>query len=134
MREFRCESLGNKCGWKHVATEELLADMVALHLRDVHGVQALDSDMVGKIKNLFTYPTESDAAGAADTVMKEYNCDMDPECAWRYIAMTEELIADGAAVHAREAHGITEFSPEMIARVKRSIHPWTGDKDQKKVA
>jgi predicted small metal-binding protein len=121
MREFRCESLGNNCSWKHIATEELLTDMVALHLRDVHGVQALDSDMVGRIKNLFTYPTKADAAAAADLVMKEYNCDISPECTWRYIAMTEELIADGAAVHAREAHGIREFSPEMIAHVKKSI-------------
>ena len=76
MREFRCSSLGYQCSWKHIATEELLADMVALHLRDVHGVQALDNEMVGKIKNLFTYPTKADAAGAADLVMKEYNCDM----------------------------------------------------------
>lgn len=127
MREFRCSSLGYQCSWRHVATEELLADMVALHLRDVHGVKAVDSDMVGKIKNLFSYPKESDAAAAADLVMKEYNCDLGPKCTWRYIAMTEELIADGAAVHAREKHGITDFSPELIARVKQSIHDWTGE-------
>jgi predicted small metal-binding protein len=127
MREFRCSSLGYQCSWKHIATEELLADMVALHLRDVHGVKAVDSAMVGKIKNLFSYPKESDAAVAADLVMKEYNCDMGPGCTWRYIAMTEELIADGAAVHAREKHGIKDFSPEMIARVKRSIHNWAGE-------
>lgn len=131
MREFKCSSMGNDCAWKHIATEELLTDMVALHLRDVHGVQAVDSDMVGRIKNLFSYPTIADAAGAIDLVMKEYNCDMEPECTWRYIAMTEELIVDGTAVHAREAHGVKEFSPEMAAKVKQSIHAWTGERGKR---
>ena len=125
MREFRCESLGNKCSWKHIArTEELLADVVAVHLREVHGVKEVEPDMLGKIKNLFLYPSAVDAAEAADLVLKEYNCKMEPACTWRYIAMTEELIADGAAVHAREAHGIKEFTPEMIAKVKKSAHEW----------
>jgi predicted small metal-binding protein len=132
MREFRCENLGNKCAWKHIArTEELLADMVAIHLRDVHGVKEVGPDMLGKIKNLFVTPTAVDAAAAADLVLKEYNCDMEPECTWRYIAMTEELIADGAAVHAREVHGIKEFTPEMIAKVKKSVHEWEPEKGQK---
>ena len=132
MREFRCENLGNKCTWKHIArTEELLADMVAVHLRDVHGVKEVGPDMLGKIKNLFVTPTAADAAAAADLVLKEYNCNMEPACTWRYIAMTEELIADGAAVHAREAHGIKEFTPEMIAKVKKSAHEWEPEKEQK---
>ena len=132
MREFRCENLGNKCTWKHIArTEELLADMVAVHLRDVHGVKEVGPDMLGKIKNLFVTPTAADAAAAADLVLKEYNCNMEPACTWRYIAMTEELIADGAAVHAREAHGIKEFTPEMIAKVKKSAHEWEPEKKQK---
>ena len=47
MREFKCASLGNNCTWKHIAkTEELLADVVALHLRDVHGMKAVSQDMV----------------------------------------------------------------------------------------
>ena len=51
MREFRCESLGNKCSWKHIArTEELLADVVAIHLRDVHGVKEVRPDLLGKIR------------------------------------------------------------------------------------
>jgi len=125
MKEFVCKSLGNKCTWRHIAkTEELLADIVAVHLRDVHGVREVSPDMLGKIKNLFTPAT--DAAGAVDLVLKEYNCDMGPKCTWRYIAMTEELIADGAAVHARDVHGIKEFTPEMIARVKKSAHTWMG--------
>jgi predicted small metal-binding protein len=131
MREFACKSLGNDCTWKHIAkTEELLADIVAVHLRDVHGVREVSPVMLGKIKNLFAFPTAADAAGAADLVLKEYNCDMGPECTWRYIAMTEELIADGAAVHAREAHGIKEFTPEMIAKVKKSAHEWKWESEK----
>jgi predicted small metal-binding protein len=128
MREFKCASLGYQCSWKHIATEERLADMAALHLRDVHGVQAIDSEMVGRIKNLFTYPTKADAAAAADLVMKEYNCDMGPECTWRYIAMSEDLVSEGAAAHARERHGIKEISREMLAKINRSIHKWVGDR------
>ncbi len=131
MREFKCSSLGYQCSWKHIATEELLADMVALHLRDVHGVQALDNETVGKIKNLFTYPTKDAAAGAADLVMREYNCDMGAECTWRYIAMSEDLISEGAAAHAREKHGIKDFTHEMRAKVMASIRKWTGDKKKK---
>ncbi len=133
MREFRCESLGYMCKWKHIArTEELLADVTAIHLRDVHDVQEVSPDMLGKIKSLFTFPTAADAAQAADLVLKEYNCDMQPECSWRYIAMTEDLIADGAAVHARETHGIKEFTPEMIARVKKVSHEWQGEIEKEK--
>jgi predicted small metal-binding protein len=134
MREFKCESLGNKCNWKHIAkTEELLADVVAVHLRDVHGVKEVGPDMLGKIKNLFLYPDAVDAAKAADVVLKEYNCNMEPACTWRYIAMTEELIADGVAVHARDAHGVKEFTPAMIADVKKSAHEWEPErgKDRK---
>jgi predicted small metal-binding protein len=128
MREFRCKSLGNKCSWKHIArTEELLADMVAIHLRDVHGVREVGPEMLGKIKNLFLNPSSVDADKATDLVLKEYNCTIGPNCTWRYIAMTEELIADGAAVHAREAHGVREFTPEMIARVKNSSHEWDAE-------
>ncbi len=132
MKEFKCASLGNNCNWKHVAkTEELLADITAIHLRDVHGVQEIGPDMLGKIKTLFAPSTGADAARSADLVLKEYNCDMHTACTWRYIAMTEELIADGAAVHAREAHGIKEFTPEMIARVKQSAHAWQGEELKK---
>jgi len=127
MKEFACKNLGYNDSWKYIAkTEELLADMVAVHLRDVHGVNELSPDMLGKIKNSFSNPSQADAAGVADLVLKEYNCDMEPACTWRYIAQTEELIADGVAVHAREAHGIKEFSPEMMTRVKNSAHEWKG--------
>ena len=131
MREFRCESLGNKCSWKHIArTEELLADVVAIHLRDVHGVKEVRPDMLGKIKNFFLNPTAVDASKASDLVLKEYDCDFGPACDWRYIAMTEELIADGAAVHAREVHGVKEFTPEMIAKVKKSARDWDIEREK----
>jgi predicted small metal-binding protein len=131
MREFKCSSLGYDCSWKHIEREELLADMVALHLRDVHGVQALDNEMVGKIKNLYTFPTKEDAAEAADLVMREYNCDMGPECTWRYVAMSESLISEGAEKHAREKHGVKDFTQELRDKVMASIRKWTGEKKKK---
>ncbi len=132
MREFKCESLGNKCSWRHVAkTEELLADITAIHLRDVHGVREVSPDMLGKIKNLFLFPETQDTPEEAEPVLKEYNCTMGPKCSWRYIAMTEDLIADGVAVHARDVHGIREFSPEMVARVKQAAHAWDMEKELK---
>lgn len=135
MREFRCNSLGNACTWKHIArTEELLADITAIHLRDVHGVREVGPEMLGKIKNLFLNPTAIDAENASNLVLKEYSCTMGPKCTWHYIAMTEELIADGAAVHAREIHGIREFTPEMIAKVKMSSHDWDMNELKKKRA
>ena len=133
MRELKCASLGYTCKWKHIAnTEELLADIAAIHLRDVHGMKAISPDMLGKIKNAFTPPSEADAETFGDVKLKEYNCDMAPKCSWRYVAMTEELIADGAAVHAREAHGIKEFSTAMIAKVKKAAHEWNWDSEKKK--
>jgi predicted small metal-binding protein len=128
MKEFKCASLGNKCTWKHIAkTEELLADVAAVHLRDVHGMKALTTDMVGKIKNAFSNPDPIDAAKAEGLEMKEFMCkDLGYSCNWKYIAQTEELIADGVAVHAREAHGIREFTPELKAKVEKSLHLWKG--------
>lgn len=127
MKEFACRSLGNNCTWKHIArTEELLADMAAVHLRDVHGTTALTSDMVGKIKNAFSNPSPIEEKEAEALVLKEYRCDLAPKCTWHYIAQTEELIADGVAVHAREAHGIREFTPEMKVRVENALHLWRG--------
>ncbi|MDA8423605.1 MAG: DUF1059 domain-containing protein [Nitrospiraceae bacterium] len=59
--------------------------------------------------------------------MKAASCkNLGFDCGFRYIAQTEELIADGIAMHAREAHGIMEFSPEMSTRVKSMAHDWKG--------
>jgi predicted small metal-binding protein len=127
MREFKCRSIGNDCSWKHIAkTEELLADIVAVHLRDVHGRQSLDNDMVVKIKNAFSNPAPLESKAAEDLIMKVYRCGLGKGCEWKYIAQTEELIVDGVAVHAREAHGIREFSAEMKVKVEKALQPWKG--------
>jgi predicted small metal-binding protein len=128
MIQFRCSRLGNRCNWKHIAkTEELLADMVAVHLRDVHGMTALNAEMVGKIKRTFSNPSPLEAKEAESLVLKEFKCsDIGYKCNWKYIAQTEELIVDGVAVHAREAHGITEFTPELKTKVANSLHEWRG--------
>ena len=128
MREFTCRGLGNDCSWKHVArTEDLLTDIVALHLREVHGMASLDAAMVAKIKGAFSNPTAVEAKEAEGLVLKEFRCsDLGQKCSWHYIAQTEDLIVDGVAVHAREAHGITEFTPEMRTKVENLLRVWNG--------
>ncbi len=128
MREFTCKSLGYKCGWKHIAkTEELLTDMVAIHLRDVHNVPALTQEMVGNIKQAFSKAPQVSMPEKDAPVLKEVTCkDLGVNCGFRYIAQTEELIADGMAVHAREAHGIKEFTVEMSTKVKNAARVWKG--------
>jgi predicted small metal-binding protein len=130
MKEFRCSSLGLNDRWKHIArTDDLLLDTVALHLRDVHEMNDLSPEMLAKIRNVFTTPTAQDAAAAADLVLKEYNCDHDPACTWRYLAQTEDLIVEGAAAHARDKHGIGKFTPDMADTVKKTIHRHEEKKD-----
>ncbi len=128
MREFKCASLGYQCNWKHIGkTEELIADVAAVHLRDVHGVSALSMEMVGKIKNALSNPSPTEARKAEAQVLKQFDCkDLGNTCTWKYIAQTEELIVDGVAVHAREAHGIKEFTPELAKKVKTLAHEWRG--------
>jgi predicted small metal-binding protein len=127
MRAFRCSSLGNKCSWKYIAkTEELLADVAAVHLRDVHGISALDSTMVAKIKNAFSNPTPVEEKETEGLSLKVYRCGFGKGCEWKYVAQTEELIVDGVAVHAREVHGISEFNSEMKVLVKNALQPWSG--------
>jgi predicted small metal-binding protein len=129
MREFACKSMGYDCGWKHVArTEELLTDVVAIHLRDVHAVPELTQDMVGSIKRVFTDGEHIEMPRVdEEPVLKEFKCrDLGMDCGFRYIAQTEELITDGVALHAREAHGITEFSSELKVKVANSLHEWKG--------
>ena len=128
MRTITCRSLGQDCNWKQTAgTDDLLLDKVAVHLREAHGIPAIYPEMMGAIHRAFSGP-ENDkivTPGDVDPELKEFRCaDIGQRCDFHYIAMTEELIADGAAVHAREAHGIMEFTPEMIAQVKKSVHVW----------
>ncbi len=136
MKEFKCADLReNGCNWKYIAkTEELLTDVVALHLREAHGMQELSPDMIGRIKHAFTSPSAEDIARVEGLipeddrpVMKEFLCkDLGTGCSWHYLAQTGDLLADGVAVHAREAHGIKEFTPELALRVKTLAHEWHG--------
>jgi len=128
MKKFECKGIGLKCNWNNIAaTEERLADIVAIHLRDVHEMKALTPEMLGKIKNSFSNPSPVEAEKAKDLVLREFDCkDLGYKCSWKYIAQTEELIADGVAMHAREAHGLKEFTPEMKAKVENSLHEWRG--------
>jgi len=83
--------------------------------------------MVIKIKNSFSNPTPVEAKQAENLVLKEISCkDLGFTCGWKYIAQTEELLVDGVAVHAREAHGIKEFTSEMATKVKQLAHEWKG--------
>ena len=101
--------------------------MAAVHLRDVHGVTAVNADMVGRIKRSFSNPSPIEAREAENLVLKEFKCsDIGNKCNFKYIAMTEDLIVDGVAVHAREAHGIMEFTQELKVKVANSLHAWKG--------
>ncbi len=129
MREFACSSLGYNCGWKHrERTEDLLTDVVAIHLREVHGVPELTQEMIGAVKHAFKNGEPVEAPAEEDAlVLREVSCkDIGMDCGYRYIAQTKDLIADGIAMHAREAHGITELSPEMVTRIKTLAHEWRG--------
>lgn len=119
--EINCKDLGNPdCKWKAVSnTEDKLADYVALHMRDQHGVREFTQEMIADVKKTGKMVTPSGAGEDPD--MKEYRC---PKCSWRYLAQTEDLIADAAAVHARDKHNVKEFTQEMITQVKNSLLPW----------
>lgn len=123
--EIKCRDLGYKdCGWKAVSnTEDRLVDYVAVHARDHHGVKEFSQDMIATVKNKVAEPaTIYEEEG--ELRMREYRC---PDCSWRYIAQTEALIADAAAVHARDTHNVTVFTEEMINRVKNSLTDWSGN-------
>ena len=67
------------------------------------------------------------AKAAENLTLKEFRCsDLGQKCSWHYIAQTEELIVDGVAIHAREAHGIKDFTQEMKVKVENSLRPWNG--------
>ncbi|RMG03784.1 MAG: DUF1059 domain-containing protein, partial [Nitrospirae bacterium] len=112
--EFKCNKLGNRgCKWKAISnTEDKLVDLVAVHMRDEHDVKDFTQEMIAEVKQKMS---EVSLKGEGDIPeMKEYRC---PECNWRYLAQTENLIADAAALHARDVHGVKEFTEEMIAEV-----------------
>lgn len=122
--QIKCSDLGYAdCNWVARAnTEDKLVDIVAVHMRDQHKVKDFTTKMIAEVKNklgsLSLSPSEE-----AEPIMKQYNC---PHCDWRYFAQTESLIADAAAMHARDKHDVEEFTEEMIAEVKKSLKPWSG--------
>ena len=44
-----------------------------------------------------------------------------PGCAFTAEAKTEEELLRKIAEHAREAHGVTEVTPELLSKVKSAI-------------
>lgn len=129
MKEFACKSLGYECGWRYIGkTDELLTDIVAVHMRDVHGVAALTQEMVGEIKHTFSKSEVVDSTYQEEELgLKEFKCrDMGLNCDFHYIAQTKELMVDGVALHAREAHGISDFTAEMATKVKSLAQTWHG--------
>jgi predicted small metal-binding protein len=122
--EIRCSDLGNpECSWKAVSnTEDRLVDYAAVHARDHHGVKEFSQEMIATVKNKVGEPVDLHEDDG-EPEMREYHC---PDCSWRYIAQTEALIADAAALHAREEHNVTVFTEEMITGVKNNLQLWSG--------
>jgi predicted small metal-binding protein len=53
---------------------------------------------------------------------KTLSCrDVGVDCDWHACAETEEEVLALGAQHAREDHGITELSDEMVAKAKAAI-------------
>jgi predicted small metal-binding protein len=54
--------------------------------------------------------------------MKEFSCgDVVPGCTASFRAPTEEALLQQIARHARDDHGLTELSPDLVAAVKQRI-------------
>ncbi len=103
MKTFSCSSLGNNC--TEVLTslsEERLAEMAALHLRDAHGIVSISQEKISEIKNLFTTKATADAAFVVDRIFEKYRCSSDPDCTWRFIAEAEAILTGQPRVHERE--------------------------------
>ncbi len=103
MKEFSCADMGYACQTVLTAqTEDRLAELVSLHLREVHGMTSITQDMVATIKNLFASPASPDAAAVVDGIFEKYNCTGDPACTWRYIAEAEMILTGHKTVHSNE--------------------------------
>lgn len=103
MKEFPCSSVMPNCSEVLKAqTEELLAELVALHLRDDHGMLAVPPEKIAQIKKLFISPASADSAFVVDRIFEKYNCDSDPECTWRYIVQAETILTGRDKVPERE--------------------------------
>jgi predicted small metal-binding protein len=46
-----------------------------------------------------------------------------PDCSFTATAQTEEELLERVAAHAAHDHGITEITPELVAKVKAAIRP-----------
>ncbi|MBO9521710.1 MAG: DUF1059 domain-containing protein [Nocardioidaceae bacterium] len=46
-----------------------------------------------------------------------------PGCSARFEEDSRELILAQVVVHAREAHGVAEVGPDMLAAIGANIHP-----------
>lgn len=54
--------------------------------------------------------------------MKRFACgDVVPGCEASWVCSTEDDILARVAVHAREDHGMTDISPELVAAVRSKI-------------
>ena len=53
---------------------------------------------------------------------KSLACDrVVPGCGFKTTATTEEELLKHVAEHARTAHGVSELTPELVAKVKAAI-------------
>ncbi len=103
MKEFSCARLGNNCSVTLTApTEDRLAEMACIHLREAHGMPTVPEETVGRIKRLFTNKASTDAASVVDRIFEKYNCDQDPECTLRYIAEAELILTGRAGACAQQ--------------------------------
>jgi predicted small metal-binding protein len=50
-----------------------------------------------------------------------------PDCPFEATAPTEEELLKMVAAHAAHTHGITEVTPELVAKVKAAIQNRQGD-------
>jgi predicted small metal-binding protein len=48
-----------------------------------------------------------------------------PDCEFTANAQSEEELLAKVAEHARVAHGLTEVTPDLLAKVKAAIHDHT---------
>jgi len=103
MKALSCKDLGNNCNVVLTArTEERLAELASIHLRQAHGMPSVSQEMVARIKRLSRSRTVPDAAYVVDRIFEKYNCNSDPQCTWRYIAEAEMILTGSSSVHSEE--------------------------------
>jgi predicted small metal-binding protein len=103
MKEFSCASIGVDCKTTFKApTDERLLEMISVHAREIHGMNAIPEDMLAKIRNHFVNRATADAAYVVDRIFEKYNCDKDPECTWRYIAEAESILGPNPYVREQD--------------------------------